>query len=91
MTADQDRHPLRGESFDQRLHLPHARRIQPDRRFVEQQETRRPEEGRGQTQALTHPRGVPAHFASGAIGQTHEVERLVDPSGIRTVQLGQQL
>ena len=80
------------EPPEQREQLLHARRVDRDRRLVEDQDGRLLDQGVGDAEALAHAAGVRLGLAVGGVLEADLVEQLVDPGlGVGTrdaVELG---
>ena len=107
MAAEQDRHAVASELRQHRPDLAGAGGIETAGGLVEQQQSGRPQQRRGDPEALAHPGRVPAHPVAGPGGQPDLFEKLVEPSGagggvgggvgggggsgVAPIELGQQL
>ena len=58
--------PLSASDADQRAHVAHARRVEPGRRLVEQQQPRLADQRAGDAEALAHAVRVAADAILGA-------------------------
>ena len=90
MAGEQHGHALVGEAADEQAHVAHARRVEPGRGLVEQQQLGITQERGGDPQPLAHAVRVTAHPVALAAGQLHRVQRLVDPLGRAAAVVGGQ-
>ena len=70
----------RCETAQQLPHRHDARRIEPVRRFVKQEELGIVEQGGRNAQTLLHAERIGPHLVVGTAGQSDELEQLVDPA-----------
>src|SRR6059058_2169935 len=91
VAREENRDPVAGEPPDEVAHVAHARRVETGRRLIEQEETRLPEERRGDPETLTHAMRVAADLVLRAVSQLHRLEHRLDPgAGARLVVIGEQ-
>src|SRR5271163_3076149 len=79
LSREQDRDPIRDQFTDDLPHRAPAGRVEPGGGLVEEDHSRRADQGHGQVESAPHPSGVSRHGPPRGVGQIEPVEKAAHP------------